>query len=266
MEDVITLWTPVIISKLSDVQRIQDQTVYYLDQPYRGLEDVKIKIRQTEARVLAREVEIIINLDVLCLVRSSNGDLKMVSGEERLVTRIPVSEFSRPFAREHDIGFRINNTNLNWEGELKGQELRIRYGFDCMVLALQDQAVAIAVENNEEMKEHRFGANIGQIENRADPYREEKDELLQKIFCYERDITSLKKSIYKTENRNAALNRELVRYQQLVDKLQKAIEHKDTRLSQIQPEGNFSYWRIPPPQKDNTPFAARLKRMFITAL
>lgn len=266
MEDSITIWTPVIISRLLNVQKAQEQMVHYLDQHYHGLEDVKIKIKKTEVGIIGKEIEIILNLDILCLVQNSNSDLQLVSCEEKMVNHIPLNKFSLPFTREPNLGFRVNITNLKCEGELKGHELKIRYGLDYMVLVLQDRIVAISNANSAEPKKLEAGASTGHTEDKTDLFRDEKDQLLRKVFCYERDIISLKKSIHKTENRNAALNRELARYQQLVKQLQKAVEDKNNPPSPIQQEANFSYWRTPPPQKDSTPFVARLKRMFITSL
>jgi hypothetical protein len=193
--------------------------------------------------------------------------LQLVRREETLVTRIPSNQFSQPFACEPDIGFRVNVTNLKWDGDIKGKDLSIRYEFDYMIMVLQDQVVTVSTEKRTQIKEKAIRSSMERLEDEPYPFSGEKDELLRKIFCYERDITSLKKSIYKAESRNADLNREVIHCQQLIQQLQNAIEEKNNHSSQIQPEADFSYWRTPPqPQKHNGLFTTRLKRMFLTAL
>lgn len=265
MEDLITIWTPVIISKLISAHKTQEHIIYQLDQIFNVLEDVKIKVKQAKARIYGKGAEVTIKFELLCLVQDMNGDMQLVSREEKLVHIIPASRFSHHFTREQDPSFAVNITSLKWEGEIKGRELKIGYGLDYIILVLQDRAVKLSTENSIEVQGDITEEIMGHHEEELDRIREEKEELLQKIFYYERDITSLKKSISKTEKRNTTLSYEVTRNQQLIQQLQKAMRDKETRINN---DAHYSYWRRTEEQAPDSDSSrgSWLKRMFIISL
>jgi chromosome segregation ATPase len=118
-----------------------------------------------------------------------------------------------------------------------------------------ENSVSLQIDSNYQVIRH--------LEDEVDRVRAEKELLREKLNYCEKDITSLKRGIYKTETRNAFLNQEVMRYQQLVEQLQKTLQAKEHRISQIQNEANFSDWRRrEEPAGDAFTLAHRLKRMF----
>lgn len=267
MEDLLTIWTPVVISQLINDHKAKEEMIYHLDETYDILEDIKIKFKETQARIQGKAVEVVVKLELLCLVRDRHGRLHLVNREEKVINRIPANEFSHSFISEEAPSFVVNLGQLKWEGEIKGQQLKISYRFDYMVLVIQERVVQVSSAAPTELYVESPYHPAREFEDELAGIREEKEELRQKLLYYEKDINSLKRSIHKTENRNADLNREVNYYQQLVQQLQKTVQDKEKQLSQIQPEAGSFYSRPSPlPVKHLTPLTARLKRMFATIL
>ncbi|HBQ85688.1 MAG TPA: hypothetical protein DER33_03285 [Syntrophomonas sp.] len=267
MEDLLTIWTPVVISRLVNDHNAKEEIIYHLDETYDILEDIKIKLKEAQARMQGKAVEVTVKLELLCLVRDQHGRLQLVNREEKVMNRIAAGEFSHPFTSEKAPSFVVNLSELKWMGEIKGQQLKISYRFDYMVLVIQEQVVQVSSGAQAELYVESPYHPAREFEDELAGIREEKEELRQKVLHYEKDINSLKRGLHKTENRNADLNREVNYYQQLVQQLQKTIQDKEKQLSQIQPEAGSFYSRPAPlPVKHLTPLTARLKRMFATIL
>jgi hypothetical protein len=266
MEDLITIWTPVLISKLSCPYTVQDQRTYHLDQHNRGLEDIKIKIKKIQAKSGGKEAEVKIELYLLFLLSNRSGEMQLLTREEKLLHHIPSTLFSPPLADLPELDFKVKDVKLNWEGELQGRELSIKYELEYMVLVMRDQAVTIS---QAQTASYQVSAPTSPERAQAeiDQLLMERDELRRQIFCYERDINSLKKSIYKTENRNAALNREVTRCHQLIEQLRQVEARKHLPAVQSSLPSNSSRPSTALlPRQESKPLTARLKRMFIVVL
>lgn len=263
MEDLITIWTPVIISNLAH-RKPRQPVILPIEQMFKTVEDVKLKTRQVEAGMHNKVVQLAISLDILCLIRDKYGNLQLVSREEKLLQRIPPQKFSPPFPCEQGLDFVVSVTSLEWEAELTGQALRIDYGLEYRIMVLQNQAVILSPDATGKARADQSHEAIRQLEEEIGHIQGEREDLQQKLFYYERDIANLKRGIYKTESRNAALNREVTQYQKLVQQLQETVYEKERQLSRL---GNQEYYKYRPKTEEQTgtgSLAGRLKRRFLS--
>lgn len=273
MKPALSIWSPVITAQLYNPHRCQEEVIYPTEQRYQSLEELKIKLKDSQARIQGKVVEVVIKLDILFVVRDETGRLQLLTRGETVRERILLRDFNHVIDKEQPPEFIVNITNLSWEGELKRSELKATYYIDYMILALNEQVVTLAIENEEEETgEESVTEIVQQLENELARLVDEKEELRRKLYFYERDISSLKKGIYKVENRNAILNSEVNHYQELVEQLQAAISAKERQLQRLEPSPAYS---TPNWQSDNDKpwgeearinWGSRLKRMFMNSL
>lgn len=267
MRDTLAIWAPVIVANLKQVHKAREQVVYQLDQPMNSLQDLKIKVKKAEAHIYGNKVEVRFKLDLLFLLQDRAGKMQLVSKQEKLVQRISLQEFTQLLSQP-DPNFAVILKKVDGEGQIQGLELRAGYFLDYMVLALDQQVVQLAIGESADVETDSPPELNPDVQEELYRLTEEKEELLRKLFFYERDISSLKRGLYKVENRNAALNREISRYQQLAEQLQQALAEKDSQLNRLTNDNNYSYWRNqePAPDAGGTSLRGRLWRILMQSL
>ena len=99
----------------------------------------------------------------------------------------------------------------------------------------------------------------------------ENQELHRKIFYYQRDISSLKRSIRKLEMRNTGLLKEVTYFQQESEKLRQSLQDKEARIYRLQHYPRT--WSNPKPVETvevlpeaEPGLGQRIKRLFLNNL
>lgn len=253
MDSAFSVWSPVVIAELKNPRRYQREVLYQIDRGYSSMEDLRIKIKSSEAYIQGKSVETKIKMEVLFLVRDGTGHLELITREEIVRDRTPLVGFSNSLNNHREAKFIININKISWEGGLIGRQLNAAYFIEYVLLAVKEQVVRLfANETTEDAQREALSAILHQLEEELDLVMEEKEELNNKIFFYERNINSLKQGFCKLENRNAALSRELNSYQEQLEQLQKQIYEKERRLMRL--ENTSHVYQVPHRsiQKNNT--------------
>jgi len=226
-----SIWSPVIIAELTNPRKVNKQIVYAVDKVFYSMEDIKIKIKNSEIKKQGQAVEINIKLDIICLLADITGHMHLINREEIVKERIPLIDFNNILDTEKQTEFRVNIINLNWEGELSRHDIKIALFLDYMIIATREQIVRLSRGEEGEDKRETLNEVLRKIEEEIAHMEKDNQILRRKVFFYERNISSLKRGIRKVENRNAILNREVKNYQEILEKLQTAIRENDRSVN-----------------------------------
>ncbi len=262
MGQAYSIWTPVVIGRLKSPQRIKEEKVYAIEKAYKSIEDLKVKVRHCRVQPQGQAIEAWLKLDILSLVEDLLGGMHLITREETVRERIVLTDFDNYIDKSGDIKYIVNILNVTSYGELKGQTLKIAYFIDLMIIATCEQVVNLSSADEVEPAHDSLQDVLTKLRLEVQQVEEEKEELRRKIFFYERDISSLKKGLQKAENKNAALNKEVEQYNQIVEQLRVAIRDKELRLNRYE---NVYYNRDYEEGKDEDmthTLGSRIKRMF----
>jgi len=266
MGQALAIWSPVVVSKLDQPYHLQSHYKCALDQLFRSIEDLKIKVRTAVVRAQGLAVETLLRLDILCLVEDTSGQLHLISREETVRNRIPLTEFSPVIHRESELKYILDIHHIDCQGELKNQELHLDYFIDFMIVATRDQLVQLNTAESTD-KQHSLQEVLMQLQAEVSRVENENRELRRRIYFYERDISSLKKGIRKAEISNSRLQQEVARYQEMIEQLQSLVRDKDRRLQNLE-NPYYSpavrpHREMEPSPEEDLPLGARIKRLFV---
>lgn len=268
MGQALAIWSPVVVSKLDQPYHLQSHYNCALDQLFRSIEDLKIKVKTAVVRAQGLAVEALLRLDILCLVEDINGQLHLISREETVRNRIPLGKFDPKIQRENELKYVLDIHSIDCQGEIKNQELHLDYFIDFMIIATQDQLVQLIAGESAE-GQHSLREALIQLQAEVSRVENENLELRRRIYFYERDISSLKKGIRKAEVSNSRLQQEIDRYQEMIEQMQSALRDKDRRLQKLENPYFSSAAKPPldvePSPEEEMPLGARIKRLFVNS-
>lgn len=265
MGQALSIWSPVVISTLNRPFHLQSHYKCALDQLFRSIEDLKIKVKTAVVRAQGLAVEAMLRLDILCLVEDFNGQLHLISREETVRNRIPFGEFEPEIEQDSDLQYVLQIQDIDCQGELKDQELHLDYFIEFMIIATQEQIVQLSAEEKADIP-HSLSEVLAQLQTEVSRVEHENRELRRRIYYYERDVSSLKKGIRKAEMRSSRLQTEINRYQEMVQQMQTALRDKDRRLQNLE---NPYYSPLKQPleaestMEEDLALGARIKRLFL---
>jgi len=223
MEENVTIWSPVLLSRLRDSRRLAKEKTYPLESSYQAMEDLRIRIRERQVVALGTAVEARLKLDLLCLLEDSEGHMHLFKREETFNDRIPLLEFDRAIERDGQIDYRLEIKGLAWEGEINGHDIRVSCFIDYTVIATREQLVRLQGEERVGVSGELLSEAMRQLELEVERIQGENAELKRQLFYHASNISSLKQGLQKAEKRNAALNRENTAYQVIVDKMRQEL-------------------------------------------
>lgn len=280
VEDNLTIWSPVLLTRLKQNRRIMEEKSYPLEFFYRGLEDLRIRIKERNVVALGTSIEARVKVDILCLLADSEGGMQLFKREETFTDRIPLLEFDRAVDRDDKIDYRLEIQGLTWEGEINGREVRVTCFIDYTVLATREQLVRLRGEERAELQGEVLSEAMQKLGIEIERIQAENDELRKQVFYHTRNISSLKKGLQKAENRNAALNRENTAYQAMIERMRQEIQNAAARgavstdrsgFGKVGPSGadlpNLpaaaeASANVKPDEANTSQLGARIKRLF----
>ncbi|MDD3852223.1 MAG: hypothetical protein PHD40_01045 [Syntrophomonadaceae bacterium] len=258
MSEAIAIWAPVIISRLEKPGRLQEQYRCALDQTFKSIEDLKIKVRQMTVQPRGRSLEAIFKLDALCLLEDHLGEMQLISREITARQRLSRQEFINTDIMDKMLVFVINLLNADARATLQQGELQIDYYIDYLVLATREQIVSLSTEEQGRTVS-KVSELVARLQQEVNQLQGENRQLRHKIYLYEKDILSLKKGVYKAEKQSQQLNGEVDYYRGLTEQLQEAIKDKEARLIRYEnpyyPTGAMS-------EEEASGLGKRIKRLF----
>ncbi|MGE5390669.1 MAG: hypothetical protein ACM3PE_06345 [Deltaproteobacteria bacterium] len=219
MEDNLTIWSPVMLNRLKDNRRLTEERSYPLEYYYRAIEDLRIRVKERQVVALGTAVEARIKVDILCLLADQEGHMQLFKREEVLNDRIPLQEFERTLNRDEPVDYHLELKRVAWEGEINGYDVKVACFIDYTVIATHEQLVRLRGEEHAEVSGEILTEAMRQLEAEIERIQNENAELKKQLFCHTSNISSLKQGLLKAEKRNAALNRENISYQAMIDKL-----------------------------------------------
>ena len=268
MNQDISLWTSVIIASLKNPRTSQQERHLTVSPFYKRVEDIKVRIRNPRTEQQGKSLETRMNLEIIVLLEETDGRTVLISRPEIIKERVSFGEFDRlPQLEERDVEYITQIQDLNWDGELRDNEIVINYSLSYMIFAVREQIVRLFAEDD--VKSSDLEPSLDLQENLEETAGEEKfrEDIRHKLFLYERDMLSLQRAIKKTEERNAVLNRELNGTQILVQTLRDAITRKDLLICRYE---NRTYSAGGNPQPAiigaEPKLGQRLRRMFMSSL
>lgn len=266
MDKPLLIWSPVISAQLSKLRRIKGSSNYELDKKYNSIEDVKIKVRQSEAIIQGYSVQVNLILEILCLLEDKQEGMQLVTWHEQCKERVSLTDFDSTIDNRKQVYMRLDFTDCAGFGELNGQEINIDYYVDYSLIATQEQIIEISPASQGEAAVVSLRTALEKLEYEVEQVENENGQLRRQLFFYERDISSLKRGLWKAENRNAILNREKKEHQALIGKLQGALKQD---VNAYQTEQNYFTGDVKlnrPTAEANLNLGSRLKRMFMNSL
>jgi len=223
MEDNVTIWSPVLLSRLKESRRLAEEKTYPLDLYYRAMEDLRIRVRERQVVALGTAVEARIKLDILCLLADSEGHMHLFKREETFNDRISLLEFDRAIERDAKIDYRLEIKGVAWEGEMHDHDMQVTCFIDYTIIATREQLVRLRGEERAGVSSELLTEAMRQLELEVERIQTENTELKKQLFYHASHISSLKQGLQKAEKRNSALSRENTSYQVMVEKMRKEI-------------------------------------------
>ncbi|WP_054695213.1 hypothetical protein [Syntrophomonas palmitatica] len=260
MENALAIWSPVVVAELQKNRSMAEDRIYPLDILCRSVEDLKIRVKESSVVLLGLSVEARLVADILFLLRDSSGEVQLFKREEVFTERVPLLDFNPVPPRNEKLDYRLRLIRINWEGELKGRELKVVCFIDYSVIVTREQVVRLREEQSGEMPGESYIDTLRKLEIQIASIQEENQELHRQIFYHIRNISSLKRGIKKAESHNAVLSREIGRYQQLVQELQEALQTKESLREGTSYAGSAG---LNEPSLDQARLGSRIKKLFL---
>jgi hypothetical protein len=233
MEQAFSIWSPVVMAQLNTPRRLGREQVFSSDRLFSILEDIKVKVKHSEALTQGQAVEVRIKIDILCLLEDTNGSLHLVKKEETIKERVPYAEFDHSLEKEEALNFVINIKDISSDGDLKGKEIRVKYLIEYTMIVTREQIVRLWSEQYSELGQGSLNQLFKKLEGEVARLTGENQQLHRKIFFYQRDISSLKRSIRKLEKNNADLVRETSYYQQESEGLRESLREREKHIYRL---------------------------------
>ncbi|HZJ85056.1 MAG TPA: hypothetical protein VFD02_05820 [Syntrophomonadaceae bacterium] len=265
MAEKYSIWTPVIVGRLKNPCRIQVENSYSINKVYKAIEDLKIKVKDHIITAQGRLVELEIKVDILCLLEDFLGSMHLIVQEEIIREKIKLEDFDVYIEHNRETKYIIDTLKLRPFGELNGEVIKVACFIDLTIIATNEQIISLALSDELRSENDSLQEILQKLRVEVTEIEAEKTELRRKIFFYERDISSLKKGIVKAENKNARLNKELKKFQDLVGQLRDTVNAKEEKLNRYEnPYYNYGYASgIEPYHKEDiSNLGSRIKRMF----
>jgi len=268
MDKPLLIWTPAICAQLKKQRRIKGATVYPLEKKLSSIEDVKIKVRHSEAKFQGSSVQVKFQLEFLCLMEGYQGDMLLAAWQGECQERVALTEFDNKFSDMEQVYMKLNFTECDGIGELIGNEICLDYYIEYSIIAAHEKIIEISANRQSEAAAVSLKAAMQKLEDEVLRVEGENGELRRRLFIYERDISSLKRGLWKAENRNAVLNREKKEHQALIEKLSTVIREQD--LDAVQAKHNYFSEGINSNRAFLRPeevsrLGGRIKRMFMNS-
>ena len=271
MEQAFSIWSPVIMAQLKTPRRPGQERSYPCERFHRTLEDLKVKVKQAEVLPQGQAVEVRVKVDILCLLEDDQGSMHLVKKEETIKERVPYSDFDQILEPKDSLRFVINIKDISCDGELSRGEIRVRFLMEYNIIATREQVVRLWAGEQGELSKESLNQLFERLEEEVTRLTGENQELHRTVFYYQRDISSLKRSIRKLEIRNAGLLKEVTHHRQISEELRKSLQEKEARIYRLQHyPGAWSN-----PEAEETPeelpeaasgLGGRIKRLFLNNL
>ncbi len=230
MAQDISLWSPVVIDCLHQARTFQRECRCDLDERYIRIDDIRVKIRNALAGRQGKHVEAAIQLEAIVLVEDKNRHTGIVSRTINFRERVDWPERDGQMGHNHQARFILQVEDLDWNAEIVGHEIVIRYSIKFEVYAVRDQVVRIPLQAGFEQgvpaEDYRSLENVA-----VDGIRDENEALHRRLRCYQSDMQSLRHGIKKAEERNARLRRELDGSREKVQQLQETLIRKEPLIT-----------------------------------
>lgn len=227
----MNIWAPVVISNLFSCYEVQEIKKYVLEQPYKHIENVKVKIYDTYIKHRGRSIEILLYIDILALVANPKERVKIFKTQDQIELRISVQEFRYPLGDFNKLNFVTDIQKFEWEGEIIQSELILNFFIKLDVIVTREQQIPIPV--NSEITaagQDNKSPEKEDLENRLLKLVQENSELHKKLYIYEKDLLSLRRGIQKAERRSFGLNRENIEYKKRIIELQEELQKQKNLL------------------------------------
>ncbi len=270
MEQAFSIWSPVIMAQLKTPRRPGQEHSYPCERFHRTLEDLKVKVKHSEVLPQGQAVEVRVKVDILCLLEDDQGSMHLVKKEETIKERVPYNDFDQILEPKDYFHFVINIKDISCDGELSRGEIRVRFLMEYSIIATREQVVRLWAGEQGELSKESLNQLLERLEEEVTRLAGENQELNRKVFYYQRDISSMKKSIRKLEMRNAGLLKEVTYYQQESGELRQRLQEKEERIYRSQ--HYLRAWSNPKEvEPQELPEAAsglggRIKRLFLNNL
>lgn len=264
MDKPLLIWTPVISAQLEN-RRIKGTTACSMEKKTGYITDIKLKIRQYEAKLQGTSVYIQFNLEYLCLMEGHHGETMLITWTGACQDRVALSDFGVHLSSLEKADMKLDIVGHDGIGELKGGEIIIDFYIDYSIIASHDRMVEVSPVRHSDTAVVSLKAALQKLEDEVVRVEGENGKLRKQLFIYERDISSLKRGLWKAENRNAILNREKKEHQSLIEKLSDIINKQEGETGQIKSEHSLEIVenRAALRQEDFIRWGSRLKRMFM---
>lgn len=212
MQDKITIWSSVVVSRLPETRMCQHKSEFTAAVRYKRVQDIRVRISAHQVKNVGQAAELRADVEALFILEDTQGNLHPISRHDEIRERIPLSDFWPRLDDGKAVNYIAEISNFYGDAVLQGQNLIIIYYMTYMVLAVREQMVALQLENAGEAQDSRSSSAPGPLQENAptvNPLLAENIFLRRQLKLYETNLLGLKKSLQKAEQNNAALLRQI---------------------------------------------------------
>ncbi|HHV15815.1 MAG TPA: hypothetical protein GXX58_04485 [Gelria sp.] len=272
MEQAFSIWSSVIMAQLKTPRYLDQEYSYPCERYHRTLDDLRVKIKQSEVFPRGQAVEVQVTVDILCLLEDVQGSMHLLKQEETIKERVSYNDFNQTLERQDSLHFVINIKDISCDGGLSRGEIRVRLLIEYNLIATREQVVRLWTGEQGELSQQSLNQLFERLEEEVTRLTGENRELHRKIYFYQRDISSMKRSIRKLEKRNAGLLKEVKYREQESEELRQSLQEKEARIYRLQHySGSWSNSNEADEPLKELPTAesglgVRIKRLFLNNL
>lgn len=265
MQSACTLWSPVIMARFEKPRSTRKLSIASIDQVYSSIEELKVKIKQSQASMEGHLLETRVNVEILCLLQKPSGAFQLISKEDMLKDRVALDFFNKQIDLSGRVNFVVDIVNNFWQAEIAGGELQVTIFLDYTVIATREQEVTLS-----SLTEPNFNQSqallelLKELEQEVQRLQEENRGLQHQVIIYEKNIGYLKKAVYKAEKSNEKLVKELRLSQEQIGNLQQMVQAQEKFRQRYQEEGRNRELQVMDQGEDKSAnLGQKIKRLFM---
>lgn len=236
MQEQLIIRVPVIVSRLPELRHFQTIRNYSLPDPFQRTEEIRIKVRHSKVELQGQSLQVIFDVELLLLIEDPSGSNSLWQYDQRLRDRILINTLYPDLDVSEPMEFYLDMEHFNWDGEVKGKELIIRYYCSYSLMAAVQQAVSL--QGQTQLMHHQPGFNEEQqqpsVEIETQQLWLENASLRRKLSLLEKDLSRLKHSLQKMETKNYRLKQELRSSKGEQTRLSEKLASRETQLQKHQ--------------------------------
>mgnify|MGYP000892591470 CR=1 FL=1 len=156
MQQELRIWSPVVVASWPGIRLFRMQACYPLNGEFEAIEYMRLKTGNTQVICHGKTVEVAIEVEILSLMKEAGGNSRLLNRKDTLRDRLPLQEFRPLVQSEQDVDFIIDIKKIDWDGNIREQEILVTYYIDYCIFGVKEQVVSLLIR-----EDYGFGGGQG---------------------------------------------------------------------------------------------------------